>query len=77
MAWPETTDFDLEPPEGDGEWELPSWVALVRRNEAGELHHGSRGASLPETVIVRVAGGSGRARRYLCPRPRESVLLGL
>lgn len=56
MAWPETADFDLEPPEGDGEWELPSWVALVRRNEAGELHHGTRGASLPETVIVRVAG---------------------
>ncbi|XYI04328.1 ankyrin repeat domain-containing protein [Sorangium sp. So ce1128] len=51
-----TTDLDLTPPDDDGEWEVPYWSRLVFPNEDGKIHHGSRGARLPDTVVVRVAG---------------------
>lgn len=37
----------------DGAWDYPHWCSLVRPNAEGELHHGSRGATLPATVIVQ------------------------
>lgn len=49
-----TTTFDLVPPEDD-EWELPYWGALVLPNAEGEIHHGSRGATMPEVVVVRLS----------------------
>lgn len=50
------TTFDPVPPDEPGDaWALPSWVDLVFPNAEGELHHGSRGATLPDTVVVRLA----------------------
>ncbi|MEZ4383919.1 MAG: hypothetical protein R3A79_21485 [Nannocystaceae bacterium] len=55
-----TTVLELIPPgdgdDSDGEWEVPWWGSLVLRNAEGELHHGSRGAQMPDTVVVEVAG---------------------
>jgi hypothetical protein len=57
-SWGKTTDLALEPPGPDdgGEWQLPSWVEVVFPNEQGEIHHGSRGARLPDAVVVRLEG---------------------
>ena len=57
-SWGRTTDFAVEPPpaDGDGEWELPYWSEVVFPNEQGELHHGSRGARMPDAVVVRLEG---------------------
>ncbi|MBL9099421.1 MAG: ankyrin repeat domain-containing protein [Myxococcales bacterium] len=54
MARGTTSHFDLEPPEQGDAWSIPSWHALVFPNDDGELHHGSRGANLPDTVVVRL-----------------------
>lgn len=57
-GWGKTTDLALEPPGPDsgGEWDLPSWVEVVFPNEQGETHHGSRGARMPDAVVVRFEG---------------------
>lgn len=53
---PTTKNLDLARP-GDGDaWEVPHWVHLVLPNEDGELHHGSRGARMPDTIVVRLDG---------------------
>ncbi|MCB9703862.1 MAG: hypothetical protein H6711_18340 [Myxococcales bacterium] len=55
-----TTILELIPPsldeEGGDEWEVPWWRSLVLPNDEGELHHGSRGARMPDTVVVEVGG---------------------
>jgi len=55
-GWGKTTDLALEPPSDGDEWELPSWTDVVFPNEQGELHHGSRGARMPDAVVVRLEG---------------------
>jgi hypothetical protein len=57
-AWGRTTVFEAEPPgpDDDDQWPLPPWVWLVEPGEDGNVHHGSRGSTLPDTVVVGHAG---------------------
>lgn len=48
--------LDLVRPGDDEAWEVPSWTSLVLPNDEGELHHGSRGACMPDTIVVRLDG---------------------
>lgn len=56
--WGETRDFYVAPagPEDSGDLALPDWYDVVFRNVAGELHHGSEGCRLPDTVVIRFEG---------------------
>ena len=53
--WGRVRVFEVQPPgpEDEGEWSLPWWRSLVFPNAGGEIHHGSRGATLPDTLVVR------------------------
>lgn len=54
-----TTFLDFTPPEDEhAAWEIPYWRDLVFPNDEGKLHHGTSGANLPDTVVVRVADES-------------------
>ena len=57
-GWGRTTDLALEPPTpgGDGAWDMPHWTEVVFAAEDGEFHHGSRGARMPDAVVVRLEG---------------------
>lgn len=50
-----TTHLDFTH-DDDGDLELPAWVSFVLPNDEGEIHHGSRGATMPDTVVVRIDG---------------------
>jgi hypothetical protein len=53
----EVTYLDVAPPgDHDEEWEVTWWRSIVFPNVEGEIHHGSRGARMPDAVIVRTDG---------------------
>lgn len=54
-AWGKTREFQIAPPGDDEGTELEvlsSWYSVVFPNDSGEIHHGSRGATMPDTVVV-------------------------
>jgi hypothetical protein len=56
-AWGTTRAFQISPPDDDEGTDLEvtsSWYDVVFPNEDGEYHHGSRGAVMPDTVVVRL-----------------------
>lgn len=55
MTLPATTHLDLTHTD-EGDLELPWWGTIVLPNADGELHHGSRGATMPDAVLVRLDG---------------------
>lgn len=89
-GWGRVTIARLFPPDDeDPAWRLDDWTALVFPNAEGALHHGSRGATMPDTVAIAldddvVATGdldqlvlsnqyADDAEYYLCLRLREVV----
>lgn len=79
----------VAPTEETPEWELDGWHSLVFPNAEGEFHHGSRGATMPDAVVISLDENvlanadldqlvldnqyAYDAEYYLCLRLREVV----
>jgi len=54
-SWGTTQFFQITPEDDDSDLEIAShWSELVFPNERGEIHHGTSGGTMADTIVVRV-----------------------